>query len=71
VRPHFAQPRGPSEQVTEIMSGIRAEQDAILGKGEASQNVLLVVETFAELDWETENGEYVEKSDWKSHQVLE
>jgi hypothetical protein len=70
VRPHFTQPRGPSGQVTERMSGIRAEQDEILGQGEASQNVLLVVETFAELDWEAENGGYVWQNDWKSHQAL-
>jgi len=27
-------------------------QDAVLGRGEVSQNVLLVVETFMEIGWE-------------------
>jgi len=52
------------------MSGIRAQQDAALGRGDVSQSVLLVVETFAELGWEAENRD-ASDSGWESQQPIE
>lgn len=47
------------------------EQDATLGGGEVSQNVLLVVETSAETGWEAENGGGPWQCGWESRPVLE
>lgn len=53
------------------MSGMRAEQDAGLGRGEVNQSVLLMVETSAELGWEAENGGSIWQGNWESQQALE